>query len=195
MEVKPGWFQGGLEYAAYNVAALPAVLFCIRHLNRRKEALISGLLAGPIAIIPGSLFFVAMTGDYPHILGEIVPSVYLLNRVGSTLLLFAYQIMLFGTLVETGTGLIHSFNERIASSLEEKGRKMKSATRPLVAMGLLLLATLLAPVGLENLIAKGYGTVTYAFWAVFLLPVLTWGLYRIFTGDAASASTSTSGAS
>ena len=29
-EVKPGWFLGGLEYAAYNVGALPAVLFTIR---------------------------------------------------------------------------------------------------------------------------------------------------------------------
>ncbi len=186
MELKPGWFQGGIEYAAYNVGTLPAVLFTIRHLRRRKEALISGLLAGPIAIIPGFLFYLAMAGDYPHILSETVPSVYLLNKVGSRLLLFAFEIMLFGTLVETGTGLIHAFNERIASALEEKGQKMKSTTRPLVAVGLLVLATLLAQVGLEDLIAEGYGTVTYGFWIVFLIPVLTWGTYRVFTSDTAS---------
>lgn len=186
MEVKPGWVRGGIEYAAYNVGTLPAVLFTIRHLQRRKEALLSGLLAGPIAIIPGFLFFLAMAGDYPHILKETVPSVYLLNQVGSRLLLFAFQVMLFGTLVETGTGLIHAFNERIASALEERGRKMKPTTRPLVAVGLLVLATLLAQVGLEDLISKGYGTVTYGFWVVFLLPVLTWGSYKVFFSDTAS---------
>jgi uncharacterized membrane protein YkvI len=181
MEVKPGWFRGGIEYAAYNVGTLPAVLFTIRHLERRREALVSGILAGPIAIIPGFLFFLAMAGDYPHILGETVPSVFLLNRVGSTLLLFAFQIMLFGTLVETGTGLIHAFNERIASAIEERGRTMPSSTRPLVAIVLLVIATFLAQVGLENLIAKGYRAMTYGFWVVFLIPVLTWGAYRVFT--------------
>ncbi|HSF19047.1 MAG TPA: hypothetical protein VLK65_26210 [Vicinamibacteria bacterium] len=179
-EVKPGWFRGGVEYAAYNVGTLPAVLFTIRHLERRKEALVAGLLSGPIAILPGFFFFLAMTGRYPEILPETVPSLFLLNVVGSRLLLFAYQIMLLGTLVETGTALIHAFNERVASSLEEKHRRVVPVFRPVVAIGLLLVAALVAQVGLQDLIAKGYGTVTYGFWLVFLIPVLTWGVYRVF---------------
>ena len=55
-EVKRGWFQGGMEYAAYNVGTLPAILFTIRRLERRREALTAGLLAGPIAILPGFFF-------------------------------------------------------------------------------------------------------------------------------------------
>jgi uncharacterized membrane protein YkvI len=179
--IEPGWFKGGIEYAAYNVGTLPAVLFTIRHLERRKEALIAGALAGPIAILPGCFFYFAMVGHYPEILSETVPSIYLLNGLGSRLLLYAFQIMLLGTLIETGTGLIHAVNERIAATLRERNEPMPSTLRPLIAIGLLLIATILARVGLEGLIAKGYGTVTYGFWLVFLLPVLTWGAYKVFT--------------
>lgn len=91
------------------------------------------------------------------------------------------QITLLGTLVETGTGMIHAFNERLATALKEKGRKLATGLRPAVAVLLLLLATVVAQVGLENLIAKGYGTATYGFWIVSLIPVLTIGVYKIVT--------------
>ncbi len=87
-EVKPGWFMGGIEYAAYNVGILPAVLFTIRHQQHRKEALTAGVLVGPIAIIPGFFFYMAMMGLYPQVLSETVPSILLLetdanNRISS----------------------------------------------------------------------------------------------------------------
>src|SRR3546814_1084098 len=34
------WFTAGVTYAGYNVATIPAVLFCIRHLVSRREALV-----------------------------------------------------------------------------------------------------------------------------------------------------------
>jgi uncharacterized membrane protein YkvI len=179
--VEPGWFVGGLEYAAYNLATLPAVLFAVRHIERRKEAFVAGILAGPITMLPGFFFFLAMVGRYPEILPETVPSLFLLEEVGSRVLLYVFQIMLLGTLVETGTGMIHAFNERLAIALKEKGSSLPTSLRPTVAVLLLLMASLLAQVGLENLIAKGYGTATYGFWFVFLIPVLTIGVYKIAT--------------
>ena len=178
-EVKPGWFQGGIEYAAYNVGTLPAILFTIRHLERRKEAVTAGLLAGPIAILPGFFFYISMIGFYPSIVSETVPSIVLLEALGSRAFLLVFQIMLLGTLVETGTALIHAFNERLASSFEDKQRTLPDGVRPVVAVVLLALAALLAQVGLEELISKGYGTVTYGFWLIYLVPVLTWGLVRV----------------
>lgn len=179
-EVKPGWFRGGIEYAAYNVGALPAVLFTIRHLTRRKEAVVAGLLAGPIAMLPAGFFLVAMAGYYPAILAETVPSLFLLNVIGSKVLLFAFQVVLIGTLLETGVGLIHAFNERVAVALEEKKRVMPAKLRPVLAIALLVVASLVSQVGLEGLIARGYGTITYGFWLTFVIPVLTWGAYRVF---------------
>ena len=60
--VGDGWFKAGITYAGYNVATIPAVLFCIRHLTRRREAMVAGLLGGPLGMLPGVLFFIAMVG-------------------------------------------------------------------------------------------------------------------------------------
>lgn len=182
-EVKPGWFRGGIEYAAYNVGAVPAILFTIRHLERRREALTAGVLAGLIAILPGFFFYLSMVGFYPAITSETVPSIFLLDALGSRMFLLAFQVMLLGTLVETGTALIHSFNERLATSFEEQHKALPRGVRPVVAVVLVALATLLAQAGLEELVSTGYGTATYGFWLVFLLPVLTWGVVKVVRGS------------
>jgi uncharacterized membrane protein YkvI len=87
--------------------------------------------------------------------------------------------VLFGTLIETGTGLIHAVNERIASVYRERKQPMPGVLRPAVAAGLLIAGALLAQVGLITLIAKGYGTLTWLFLIIFVVPVLTWGIVKI----------------
>jgi uncharacterized membrane protein YkvI len=181
-EVKEQWYIGGVEYAAYNIGILPAVLFCTRHIVARKEALGAGLLAGPIGMIPGFLFFLAMIAQYPQILGQTVPANYLLGILGSRAFQYTFQVVLLGTLIETGTGLIHAFNERIAGVFLEKKTEMPAYLRPAIGLTCLVIGAVVAQFGLIDLIAKGYGTITYGFWLVFLIPVLTLGLYKIVRG-------------
>jgi uncharacterized membrane protein YkvI len=178
-EVGAGWIVAGVRYAAYNLAIIPPILFVLRHVERRREAVTAGLLAGPIGIIPGFLFYVAMTAHYPDILTRPVPANYLLEALGSRPLQLAFQLVLFGTLIETGTGLIHAVNERIAAVYREKGRSMPDRLRPVTALALLVGGSGLASFGLIELIARGYGTLTWLFLVVFVVPILTWGVYRI----------------
>ena len=177
-EATSDWALGGAEYMAYNVGTLPAVLFCVHHLRTRRDAVVAGILAGPIGILPAVLFFVAIAGLGPGMVDETVPSLTLLARIGSPVLLFAFQVVLFGTLVETATSLIHAFNERIARALEEGGRKLDARIRPLTSTIVLLAAVLLAQAGLEGLIGIGYRILTYGFWVVFILPLFWWGVRR-----------------
>ena len=178
-EVTAGWLQGGIAYAGYNLAIIPAILFSIRHVETRKEALTAGVFAGPIAMIPAFLFYVAMTGFYPGVTDQPVPANVILEGLGSRSFQILFQVMLFGTLVETGTGMIHSVNERIAGSLEERGRELSDRVRAQVALGWLVLAAAVAQFGLIGLIARGYGTMTWIFIAIYVIPVLTIGLRRI----------------
>jgi uncharacterized membrane protein YkvI len=177
--VGTGWIVGGVKYAAYNLSLIPLILFPIRHIQQRKEAITAGILAGPIAMFPALLFYFAMAGHYPAIVDRPVPANFLLEILGSRAFQLAFQIVLFGTLVETGTGMIHGINERIASVYEKKSRPMPTALRPTVALTLLVVGTLIARVGLTDLIAKGYGTLTWFFLFVYVVPVLTWGAWRI----------------
>ena len=177
------WGVAGVRYAAYNIALIPPLLFPIRHLKTRRETILAGSLAGPIAMVPGLLFYLAMVGQYPAILDRAVPANFLLELLGSRGFQIAFQVVLFGTLIETGAGLIHGMNERIAHVFQERERTMPKVARPTLAVGLLLSGTLLAGVGLVDLIARGYGTLTWVFLVVYVVPVLTLGLWRISRKD------------
>jgi len=177
--IEPGWALGGFKYALYNLGIIAAVLFCLNHIETRKEAIIAGLLGGPIAIIPGFLFYISVIGFYPEVLPVEIPAVYILEKAGIPALLIVFQVVLFGTLVETGTGFIHSVNERLRSSLQARGKDLKQWHRPLVAIVILLIAFGLSSFGLIDLIAKGYGTISWGFFVVFIIPLLTLGIYKI----------------
>lgn len=177
-----GWVVGGLQYAAYNLAVIPPVLFVLRHIETRREAVAAGLVAGPVAMLPALLFYLVMAGHYPEILDRAVPANHALAALGAPWFHLGYQIVLFGTLIETGTGLIHAVNERIAGVYAERRHTMPGWLRPAVALVSLVVAAALSSVGLIALIAKGYGTLTWAFLVVFVIPVLTVGVWRIWKG-------------
>lgn len=181
------WLLGGIRYAGYNLAVIPAVFFALTSHRSRRESLGAGVLAGPIAIIPGLLFFVAMSGQYPEVLDRAVPANMLLEILGSRWLQILFQVVLFGTLIETGTGMIHAINERIAATVKERSGSLPNVARPALAIGFLVLGALLARFGIIDLIARGYGTITWGFVVVFVIPILTVGVYRITGGRRATS--------
>jgi len=177
--IGPGWVVGGVRYAAYNLALVPALTFSVRHIETRREAVGAGMLAGPIAIMPGVLFFLAMAGQYPAIQDVAVPANVLLELLGSRAFQLVFQIVLFGTLIETGIAMVHGVNERLARSYEDRRRPMRRWLRPTVALSLLCLGALLARIGIVDLIARGYGTITWFFLAIYVVPVLTVGIWMV----------------
>jgi len=179
--VDSSWFGSGVRYAGYNVAAIPIILFCVSHMTSRKDAITAGVLAGPLAMIPAVLFYLAMATAYPAILDSAVPADFIMQRLEMSWLQLIFYLVVFGTLVETGTAIIHAVNERINEVFQEKGGEMPHWLRTGVALGALLFAVVLAGrIGLIDLIAKGYGTLTWAFIAVFILPLCTLGVWKIW---------------
>ncbi|MCP4707001.1 MAG: hypothetical protein GY869_00115 [Planctomycetes bacterium] len=178
-EIGAGWHISGFKYAFYNLATVPGVLFCLRHLETRKEAVTAGLLAGPIGIIPAVLFFIPLSGYYPEALAETVPSAFVFKQTGITVLFVIFQIILFGTLVETGTALIHSVNERVESAFKAQNKVMPQKLRPILGCGMLVVAVGISMLGLETLIDKGYGYSSWGFLFIYLIPLATWGIFKI----------------
>lgn len=179
-EVTGRWALDGVRYAAYNLIALGAVLFVLPALASRREAVCSGVIAGLIGILPGVFVYLAMLSQHPGIGEAAVPLLSILDALGIMALFVVAQIVLFGTFVETGAGLIHAINERVAVTLEEKGRAFPALARTLLAITLLGVAIVLAAaVGIIDLIASGYGALSYAFIGLVVLPLITIGLYEI----------------
>jgi len=174
------WFLGGVKYAAYNIGGIPALLFSTRYIQSRREAFISGTFAGAIGMVPAFLIYTALLSQYPEIVSEVIPANFILSQLGSPVFQAVFQVVLLGTFVETGIGLTHGFNERIAGVYHERGTEMPRSFRLGIALGILIVATYIAnAVGLTGLIAKGYGTITWVWWIIYVIPVLTLGIWRI----------------
>ena len=175
-----GWLLSGTRYGVLQLALVPAMLFATTHLTCRRDALIAGALGGPILMIPAALFYFAMLGHYPDILQRPVPVNHVLNELGSPFLIFAFPVVLIGTFIETGTGMIHAFNERVASGLRALGKTLPPYARPVIAGGLLVSALLMSRWGIIDLIAVGYGAMTWVFIVVLAIPLLTIGAWKAF---------------
>lgn len=178
--IDTNWTIGGVKYAAYNIGLAPAILFCVRHFESRKEALISGLLAGIIGMIPALIMFLAMLSEFPQIISETVPVNIVLDKIGWVSFKLIFQIVLFGTFIETGVGLIHGFNERILSVKPN----LKDSSRAIIGILILLISIFIAnKIGLVGLIAKGYGALTWGYWIIFVIPIITIGFKKILKNE------------
>ena len=183
-----GWLKGGITYAGYNIMVLPALLYCARHQRRRSETLVAGILAGPVAILPGIVFFIAMQSRYPSIMEAPVPLQVLLHALDYPWLTIGMQVAIFGTLVQTGIGVLHGFNERLLGPRADTGEPRVRRLRATVSIALALVAMVLATrIGLIDLIAKGYGYLAWAVIAIYAVPLLTLGLRRILAEPRSSA--------
>lgn len=168
------------SYTGYNIAVLPVLMFVARNFRTRREALVSGALAGPLILLPGFAFLLALAAFYPAILDSPLPVTALLENLGSPVLSMLAQIVILGALLKTGVGLLHGLNERFARSFIERGVAMPRGARPAIAIGLMVVAVYLAAsLGIVELIARGYRYSSYYFMAVFVLPLATRGLWML----------------
>jgi len=179
-QVDSHWFMNGLRYAGYNIAVVPALLYSVSYIETRKEAVLSGVIAGMVGIIPAFLFYTALLSHATEVLNQSVPANFILEKLNCPTFQIVFQLVLLGTFIETGVGFIHGFNERIASVYLEKGKKMPQGLRLAIALILFIIAIYFAnAIGLVGLIAEGYGTITWGFWVIFVAPVLTYGIWKI----------------
>jgi uncharacterized membrane protein YkvI len=181
-----GWATGGLMYAGYNMIGAILILPVARHMTGRRDALIAGLLAGPMAMLPGVAFFVCMIAFYPAITAVPLPSDYLLAQLAIPAFRTLFQVMIFAALLESATGGIHAINERVAQAYTEaRGRLLSRPARLAVACAVLVVSVFVAArFGLVALIASGYRWIAIVILTVYILPLVTWGLWRILrAGD------------
>ncbi len=177
-----GWAIGGLTYAGYNVVGAVIILPVLRHLRGDRDALVAGLLAGPLAMIPAFLFFICMIAYYPQIASEALPSDFLLRRLHFPAFHILFQLMIFLALLESSTGFVHAINERAALAYQTRTGRILSVTARVSITGALLMGSifLAARFGLITLIARGYRALSYILLIVFVLPLMTMGLHQLW---------------
>lgn len=177
-----GWLLGGVTYAGYNIVGAVVVLPVVRHLTSNRDAVIAGMIAGPLAMIPALAFFVCMIAWMPGIAQETLPSDYMLRQLGIPAFHLVFQVMIFTALLESGTGLVHAINERVAKAWHVRRQQtLSNPARAGIAIALLALCIFVAErVGLVALIANGYRALAFVFLAIYVIPLLTLGVARLW---------------
>lgn len=175
------WMAGGLTYASYNIVGAVVILPVLRHLTSQRDAVVAGLIAGPLSMLPAILFFVAMMAFYPAIGAETLPSDFLLRQMTVPGFHVIFQVMIFAALLESGAGAVHAINERISGAVEARGRSaLTPGARALIGAVILAGCMFVAGrIGLVDLIASGYRFLAWLFLAVFVAPLLTIGVWRL----------------
>ncbi len=175
------WMAGGLTYASYNIVGAVVILPVLRHLRHQRDAVVAGLIAGPLSMLPAILFFVAMMAFYPAIGDETLPSDFLLRQMTVPGFHVLFQVMIFAALLESGAGSVHAINERISGATESRGRPpLSTGARAIIGAVILTGCMFVAgEIGLVDLIASGYRFLAWLFLAVFVLPLLTIGTWRL----------------
>ena len=181
------WVAGGITYASYNIVGAAMILPVLRHLTSQRDAVVAGLIAGPVTMLPAILFFAAMMAFYPAIGDETLPSDFLLRQMAVPGFHILFQLMIFAALLESGVGAIHAINERVSGVVEARGRGplgtgARAAIGSLILVGCMFVA---ARVGLVDLIASGYRFLAWLFLAVFVLPLITIGAWRLLRAEPA----------
>ena len=173
----------GVLYCAYNLVVMPATFFTIERQTRRVESVVSGIIGGVLATIPWFLTYFAVMCFYPNpdVLGASVPWLAMMQGTAGPVVIAIFGIVMGWTLIETSTGIIHAALERVNNGLKEAHKPpMTGKQQAILTIIVLVGSMVLSKVGIIDLIATVYNALSYAFLAIYVLPLITVGVYKIF---------------
>ncbi|MEO8453643.1 MAG: hypothetical protein ABI454_00650 [Sphingomicrobium sp.] len=184
-----GWALSGLTYFGYNIIGAVVILPVLRHLTSDRDAVMSGVIAGPLTMLPALLFFIPMVAFYPEVQSATLPSDFMLQRIGIPVFHLLFQAMIFSALLESGTSSVHAINERIDHAWNARtGGSLSHRARLVIALVLLVGCMFVASrFGLVALIANGYRALAYILLATYILPLVTIGVWKLWRTERPAA--------
>jgi len=179
--IAAGWWRGGLRFFLYTAVIIPTLLYATDHIETRRQAWGAGIVGGFLGALPGAAYHVTFMSSYPAILDEPLPTYSMILSLDIPALLPVYVIMLFGTIALTGVGVLQGINERLdAWWCERHGRPLSPSAHATIAGAALLASLALSNVGIVALVVNGYGSLAWASLFLFVLPVMTGGIWKLW---------------
>lgn len=177
-EISRGWAISGAKYAFYNMGCVPLLLYTLRDCQSRREAILSGLMGGAIGAMPAALLLVVLAG-VPGTLGAEIPVTVVFEALNTPWLYWLFEVILFGTLIETSTGYIKALDDRLCETMMQRWASVPQRFHAALATTLCIAGYGVAQLGLSNIIAKGYSAMNVAFFLTYALPMATRGVWLI----------------
>lgn len=175
--------NSGIIYVGFNTIVLSSALFTVKRQTKPRETIISGLISGALMCIPWFLTYFSVISFYPskEVMNAPIPWLVMLRKCAPSWVIPLFAIVIIWALLSAATGLIFALMERLKVGLSDVGSKnLTPKKRAIIASLILIISATLSKFGIINLIAKGYTVLSYGFIVVYVIPILTIGLYRIF---------------
>jgi uncharacterized membrane protein YkvI len=178
------WITSAFQFFLFNIFLVPVTLYAAEHIQTRRQAWGAGMIGGFLAIFPGLIFHLSFMAGYPDILEQPIPTYWLLRDMGLNGLLLIYVVFLFGTIAQTGVGVLQGINERLDNWLRERtGKPLRPEMHSAIAVTAIVSSLLLANLGIVALVAKGYGSLAWFSLGIYILPILTLGVYKLYQSN------------
>jgi uncharacterized membrane protein YkvI len=183
------WIWPAIQFASYSSVVAPLILYAVRGITTRKEALLSGFLCGVFFMLPGALMHLSFLGADTRIVHENMPMYWVIGRLHVPGLMLCYAIALIATCIATGVGFVQALNDRLDYWYRERtGKILPRWSHGAVAAAGLLVSAFLSQFGIISLIAQGYSGASWGCLLVFVIPTLYVGFSRLLRPAGASAS-------
>jgi len=173
----------GIKYALTNCGFLPLLLYCMRDLQSRSETAVTALTAGLVGVVPAIAFHLVFMTSYPEIVDQQLPAYWVIENIMSATFLGAYVFVVFVLVAQTGVALLQGVVESLDElMIKRRGKALTPVGHACVSGFAVLVASLLASIGIVELIIRVYGFLSISFFVVFFIPLFTWGTYLIWRG-------------
>ena len=175
-----GGLTSGLMYGVGGGGYLPLLLYCAVSLKNRSEVIVAAICASSIAAVPALIFHLSFMVGFPEIVNEEIPTYWMLAHVSSPLMLNIYVLIMFVLVAQTGIGVLQGLIERVDNWYKEsKGVAMPPIAHSGLAAGAFIICLGAGSMGIVALILRGYTIMFASFIVVFILPLVTYGLYLV----------------
>ena len=178
-----GAVMNGLKYAIGGGGYIPILLYCAIGLRTRAEAVTAGIVAAFFAIIPATIFHFAFMAGYPEVIDQSLPAYWMFGFVSTPLLLNVYVVVMFVLVAQTGIGLLQGLIERIDHwKVVHSGKELAASGHAGIAALAIIVSMALGSMGIVALILRGYTIMFMSFIVVFVMPLISYGLYLVVRG-------------
>jgi len=188
--------KSGALYAFYNSSVVPVLLYAIRGLKSTTETALCAAFTALVVTLPALLLHSSFMLAPPELLEQSIPVYWMIERYAPTLFLSIFVVVLLGTLIQTGAGLIQGFVERIEAALAVKddgGKGLSVTQRTVLIIGVLTVSAAFSFLGIVALIGKGYSLLALGFGLVYVLPLLLRGVQYFWVGEGKDLSSQQTG--
>jgi len=180
----------GFRYMLYNLYSLPPALESADRYRSRLESAFASILSVVLVYGTVTIIWLCLMAYYPQVINMTAPIYDILKSLGGYWALGYYMFWVFYTLMATALGMVYAIIRRLEAQLKQRKASTKRTREALLAVLILVIAAVTAnQTGLVKLIAEGYGTMAWAFFAIYFIPLITIGTHKLLKASKSSTPT------